>query len=199
MRKNMNPPRLARCLLSGVALMSIAMIAPAEAQTIYRCDQDGRTTYTDSPCARPSIRHEKSSAPSPTATAKQTVVGGGYENPYGPWRGEAQYQIRNVGLRSDGTHSVVPLILEISEEGKVTGASPENGCQMLGIASPGYTPKILNLDTTLSNCAAKEMNRRYGGSLSINSQDRTARLRLHTQQIGIGISVFGEINAVMRR
>ncbi len=191
--------RLARRLLPIALLVSITAAAPTEAQTIYRCEQGGRTTYTDAPCARPTIRREEPSAPSPTAAAKQTVVGGGYENPYGPWHGEAQYQVKNVGLREDGTHSVVPLTLDISEDGKVTGVSAENGCQMLGIATPGFTPKILNLDTTVSKCAAKKMNRRYHGSLSIDSKDRTARLNLNTLQIGIGVGVFGEIKAVMRR
>jgi len=172
--------------------------APSAAQTIYRCEQGGRVTYTDSPCSRPLVQ-QSAAAAAANAGAKQTVVGGGYEKPHGPWRGEVQYQLMNAGLRSEGTHFVVPLIVEIAEEGKFVGASPDNNCRMLGIASPGHTPKMLNLDVTVSNCAATDLNQRYHGSLIMDTANRSAQLRLHAQRIGIGMVLIADIKATVRR
>lgn len=191
--------RLACLLTSAASVALLATPTPSIAQAVYRCEHGGRVTYTDVPCGRPSIQDGKSAAAAANLGGGQAVVVGGYENPYGPWRGQAQYQVRNAGLRNDGTHSVVPLVLEISEDGRLAGSSPEIGCRVLGLASPGYTPKMLNLDVTLSNCAARDMNQRYRGSLIINSKERTGRLTLNAQRIGIGTAVIADIQAVLRR
>lgn len=200
MQKNRSMLRAGAAYLSVFAiLLAIASTpAPSAAQTIYRCEQGGRVTYTDSPCSRPLIQPSGAAAAA-NVGAKQTVVGGGYEKPHGPWRGEAQYQLMNAGLRSEGTHFVVPLMIDIAEEGKFVGASPENNCQMLGIASPGHTPKMLNLDVTLSNCPASDLNQRYHGSLIMDTANRSAQLRLHAQRIGIGTVLMADIKATVRR
>lgn len=193
------PRRKRFAVIAAISASLLGTPATAFSQAIYRCEQGGRVTYTDSPCDRPSIqrgnRPEATTGPHPA----QTVIGGGYENPYGPWRGQAQYQVKKSGLQSDGTHSVVPLIIHFAEDGRVAGSSRENGCRLLGLASPGPTPKMLNLDTTLSNCATAEMNQRYRGTFSINSKDRSGRLSLHTQRVGIGTALFADVQAVLRR
>lgn len=189
-------PAFLHLLLATLAL--IAMPPAAHAQSIYRCEQGGRVTYSDSPCNR-SLIQPGNAAPAPNPGVKQTVVGGGYEKPHGPWQGEAQYQVMNAGLRRNGTHFVVPLSIEISEDGKFVGSSPGNRCQLLGIASPGYTPKILNLDVSLSNCASDDLNQRYQGSLVLNTAARTAQLSLHAQKIGIGVALLADVNGTMRR
>ena len=193
-------PRAGAAYLSVLAvLLAIASgAAPSAAQTIYRCEQGGRVTYTDSPCNRPLVQPSGAAVVADVG-GRQTVVGGGYEKPHGPWRGEAQYQLMNAGLRSDATHFVVPLMIEIAEAGKFVGASPENNCRLLGIASPGHTPKMLNLDVTLSNCAATELNQRYHGSLIMNTENRSAQLSLHAQRIGIGTALIADIKATVRR
>ncbi|HJV25643.1 MAG TPA: hypothetical protein VJ673_08140 [Aromatoleum sp.] len=185
-----------RLLTATLAIITLPTIAYAQA--IYRCEQGGRVNYTDSPCNRPLIQ-SGNAAPASAASVKQTVVGGGYEKPNGPWQGEAQYQVMNSGLIQGGTHFVVPLSIEISEGGKFVGSSPENNCKLLGIASPGYTPKILNLDVTLSNCAAGDLNQRYQGALVLNTAARTAQLSLHAQKIGIGMALIADVKGTMRR
>lgn len=193
---SMNKPPFPRLLAAALALLAMPLIT--HAQSIYRCEQGGRVTYTDSPCNRPLIQ-SGNAAPALTSSVKQTVVGGGYEKPNGPWQGEAQYQVTNAGLRQNGTHFVVPLSMEISEDGKFVGSSPENRCQLLGVASPGYTPKILNLDVTLSNCAAEDLNQRYQGSLVLNTAARTAQLSLHAQRIWPGVALIADVKGTMRR
>lgn len=185
-----------RLLVTTLPLIVMPLVT--QAQSIYRCEQGGRITYTDSPCNRPLIQ-PSNAAPAPNPSVKQTVVGGGYEKPHGPWQGEVQYQVMNAGLRQNGTHFVVPLSIQISEDGKFVGSSPENRCQLLGVASPGYTPKILNLDVTLSTCAAEDLNQRYHGSLVLNTTARTAQLSLHAQRIGSGAALIADVKGTMRR
>lgn len=187
--------------LASIALILAAftIATPAFAQTIYRCERDGKITFTDYPCERPMTREQGPGASKPDSAATQVIVGGGYENPYGPWRGQAQYQVTNTRLNPSGTHFVVPLILQVNDDGKVEGASPENGCRMLGLASPGLTPKILNLDVTVSNCPAKDFNQRYRGTLILNTSDRSARVALNAQRIGVGRALIADIKAIMRR
>src|SRR5436309_6032787 len=76
-----------------------------------------------------------------------------YASPYGEWRGQTQYQATIKGESDAGAHAVIPLILEIERGGKVTGASPDNGCRVLGIAKPGISPNIVTLNVTLTGCA----------------------------------------------
>ena len=182
-----------------VALIAAATSTPAKAQAIYRCEQGGKVTYTDAPCEKPLIQ-QVGGAPAISPPRTQKVIGGGYTNPYGPWSGQTQFQIMNTNVvQSEGTHFIAFMDVMIGEDGKVTGASAENSCRMLGLASPGYTPAMLNLDVTLSNCPAKLFNRRYHGTLSMNPKQRTAQLYVRALQIGIGQAVNADIKATLAR
>src|SRR4051794_15338760 len=66
----------------------------------------------------------------------------GYDEPYGQWRGQAQYQAIVRRVSDPAAHAAVDLVIDIDARGKVTGASTENGCHMLGIAQPGLAPHI---------------------------------------------------------
>ena len=189
--------RVLSALLIAAALAATASISVA--QTIYRCEQNGSITFTDYPCDRPMIQEAGPGASNSAPPAHQTVVGGGYANPYGPWRGQAQYQVTNTRLNPQSTHSVVPLMIQVGDDGKVQGISSENGCKLLGIATPGLTPRILNIDVTSSGCTAKDLNQRYRGSLLLYPADRYARLQLNAQRIGVGTALIADIKASLRR
>ncbi len=193
--RHLNPLYLV-LLLGATPLATPVDVA---AQAIYRCERDGRVTYTDAPCDQPVIRHGTAAGGNAPPNNTQTVIGGGYQNPYGPWRGQAQFQLTHIGARSDTIHQVVHLVLEIAEDGKVAGTSRENGCDMLGIATPGATPRILNLDVTLSRCSAKDLNRRYRGTILLNPADRSAHLSLNAQRVIPGMSLVADIKAALRR
>lgn len=182
-----------------VALTAAVISTPAKAQAIYRCEQGDKVTYTDAPCEKPLIQ-QVGGATATSPPRKQTVVGGGYTNPYGPWSGQAQFQIMNANvLKSEGNHFIAFLDIMIGEDGKVTGASAENGCRMLGLASPGITPTMLNLDVAISNCPAQLFNRRYHGTLIMSAKNRTAQLNVRALQIGIGQAVTADIKATLAR
>jgi hypothetical protein len=182
-----------------VALLVVATAAPVKAQAIYRCEQGGRVTYSDAPCEKPLIQ-QVGSAPSTSAPRTQKVIGGGYTSPYGPWSGQTQFQIMNSNVaQSEGTHFIAFMDVMIGDDGKVAGASAENSCRMLGLASPGFTPAMLNLDVTLSNCPVQSFNRRYHGTLIMNAKNRTAQFNVRALQIGIGQAVIADIKATLAR
>lgn len=186
-------------LAASLALTAATIPTPVNAQAIYRCEKDGKVTYTDAPCEKPLIQ-QIGGAPATSPPAAQTVIGGGYTNAYGPWSGQAQFQIMNANvLQSEGTHFMAFMKFMIGEDGKVTGVSPESSCRMLGLASPDYTPTMLNLDVTLSNCPGKLFNRRYHGTLVMNVKNRTAQLSVRALQVGIGQAVTADIKATLAR
>lgn len=128
------------------------------------------------------------------------AFGQDYSTPYGAWRGQTQYQARVEAALEQSAHAVTPLVLEIEAAGRVRGVSTENGCRLLGVASPGLAPYMLNLDVTLSGCQYARFNRRYQGSLTLNSQGKHASFRLSTFEIMPGRRTFtADIKATMRR
>src|SRR5690348_16401525 len=99
-----------------------------------------------------------------------------YSTPYGAWRGQAQYQVSVQSVPDPAAHAVSPLVIEIDTAGKLKGSSPENGCQLLGIARPSPVPTLLNLDVTISGCRYAGLNRRYSGTFGLYTQRKYASL-----------------------
>jgi len=83
----------------------------------------------------------------------------------GTWTGQAQFQATIGTEVVQSAHSVNTFMLKIEPHGKVTGASKENGCKLLGVAAPGIAPYMLKLDVTISECSYKDYNYRYSGRL----------------------------------
>jgi hypothetical protein len=97
--------------------------------TVYHCTKDGQIVLTDKPCDVPSAAGAGTAPAIGTApkeiSATPTVVG--------EWKGQTQnYGTENGQLLADA-HSVVVLTLSFTEDGKVSGSSPDNGCRVLGI------------------------------------------------------------------
>jgi hypothetical protein len=153
---------------SIVLLVVLASGASAK-PTIYRCIKDGQTVLTDTPCdAAPAA---SSSEPAGNQTsAPESIVG--------QWRGQTQFQGAEDGRELQEVHSVVPLVLTFSADGKVSGVSADNGCQLLGLWSPAVTPRLFTLDVTLSDCRYAGLNRRYSGTVTTAQIDQSARLEL---------------------
>lgn len=126
-----------------------------------------------------------------------------YATPYGNWWGQTQYQASVRGQPVPEAHAVVPLAINIDQRGRVSGASRDNGCQLLGVAAPYVTTAILTLDVTLSGCRYPALNRRYQGSLTVNARDNSARFYLRafdavTGALGAGPASY-DIKATMKR
>lgn len=180
-------------LLFAVVLV-VVFALPASAKTpIYRCIKDGQTVLTDKPCEE-------------TGAASSTAVPGVAPSPVsesvvGEWRGQTQFQGAEKGQELQEAHSVVPLSLTFSADGKVSGKSPDNGCELLGLWSPGVMPRRFTLDITLKNCRYEGLNRRYTGSLIATFTENSAQLSLLAYTVPIpGIPVRRyDVGATLRR
>lgn len=185
-------------LLAGLAACAaLAWPSAARADQIYRCERNGKVTLTDTPCdGRPAA---PATAPDPGAgTPLQIDLA--YQSAYGEWRGQAQYRANAGGLPIPGAFQVVPTILTISRDGKLSGASPGNGCRLSGLAYPSFSEQALNVDLTAQDCRATVLNQRYTGTLSVNPRTKVALLSLHSQTIGVLTTPkFFELKATLRR
>lgn len=194
-------PQFAGWLL---ALLVSVWSLPTFAQGVFRCTVNGKTVLSDhlcaeSPTARGNTANPPLDRPSATSTATPPQNTLNYSTPYGEWRGQAQYQATDRGQLLTGAHAVINLTIAIDPAGKIAGASPDNGCKLLGVAAPFVTPASLSLDVTLSGCQFPDYNRRYSGYLILNQAQKTAAVTLNGAFIRIGSATAYDIRATMRR
>jgi hypothetical protein len=107
----------------------------------------------------------------------QTIVG--------DWHAQTQFQGAQSAQVIEEAHSVVPLVLTFSADGKVSAVSPENGCALLGLWAPASTPRLFSLDITLTGCRYPGLNRRYTGNLIATFTDNSAQLSLSAYALPI--------------
>lgn len=136
----------------------------------------------DRPCtSEPSVRSGGGS----TSKLIGDQTNSAYSTPYGEWRGQVQYQTIYQGKPVAEAHAVVPTTVSIDPQGKVSGASPENGCRMKGIASPGVSRALLNLDVTLSGCHYARLNRRLSGTLALYPAEKHAQFWIYAMPVDL--------------
>jgi hypothetical protein len=184
--------------LHSAAVWLLAIIFSPGAIAQYRCVENGKTTFSDKPC----VAEVKPVTPIGNAPK---ILGdnnnSAYGSPYGDWRGDAQYQARVNGALVSDAHTVIPMTISISPQGKVLGISEQNQCRMKGIASPGIMPNSLSLDVTFSGCGYPGYNQRMGGYLNLNAAQKQVQLSLNgfvIQSLGRGSEQY-DIRATMRR
>lgn len=193
-----------------IVLFGVVSLSSASAdQPFYRCTVNGKTIYTDKPCDAPMLPGVEGPSASTSGnaagqagkTAKSIELD--YSTPYGIWRGQAQYQASSKGQPLREAHAVIPLVIQLEKQGRVRGASPENGCKLLGVAAPYYGPNVLTLDVTLSECRYPALNRRYSGTLALYPSSNTVQLSLQSFNMGLAAVTRGaahfDIKATMRR
>lgn len=141
---------------------------------VYRCTQDGQITLTDKPC--PSAGAVTSTPTTAGSTATPVAVP---QDPrLGDWQGQAQFAATQNGQNIEDAHAVVATALTFGSDARISNAPAENGCKLLGLWSPGLTPRLLTVDLTLSGCRYAGLNRRYSGSLIATFAERSAQLML---------------------
>lgn len=193
-----------RAVLGVVILVACTTSIPVSAQQIFRCTANGKTVVSDQPCADSggmqsapkSVTTPGNLLPSTLGPAPMPL---NYSTPYGEWRGQTQYQATESGQLLQKAHAVVGLTLMVDPAGKVTGASQENGCKLLGVAAPFVGPTSLSLDVTFSGCHFAGYNRRFSGYLTLNQTQKTASLTLNAHQIMVGKATNFDIRATLRR
>ena len=141
--------------------------------TVYKCVINGQTTLTDKPCLGENSESSNSRAtPAVVASSKDP-------SPVGRWSGQIQYSEISNGQAVQGAHSVALMRTEFTADGKVTGSSAENGCQMLGVWSAGGQT-LAWLDLTFDQCRISELNRRYHGSFILGRPDSSGQLQMQS-------------------
>jgi hypothetical protein len=144
------------------------------AKTIYRCTKDGQIILTDKPCEG-SPSPENSNATS-SQSSSTTIASSLNPSPVDNWHGQMQYQGRESGRTLEDAHSVVPSALTFTADGKVSGASGENGCKWLGVWSQGG--RIISIDMSLTGCNYTGLNRRYTGTFLLGVPDSSGEMQL---------------------
>jgi Domain of unknown function (DUF4124) len=172
-------PIEALCL---VTVLVTCLALPASAgTTVYKCVQNGQVTLTDKPC--PS---DKASGDESTSAQTPTFVASSKDpSPIGRWSGQLQYQETSNGQTIHAAHSVALMSAEFSADGKVTGLSKDNGCQLLGVWSSG-PQTLVWVDLTFDHCGVADLNRRYHGSFILARPDSSGSLSV--QSIGSAFS-----------
>lgn len=159
----------------------ILLISPS-AWAQYRCVENGKAIFTDRPCAsEPTPSMPIGNAPKIIGDSTNSA----YSTRYGDWRGQVQYQASLNGQPIAEAHAVAQTTLSIDPQGKITGTTPENGCKMKGISSPGMAPTILNLDITLSGCNFQKMNRRLFGTLALYPAEKHAQFWIYAHPVDL--------------
>lgn len=175
------------------------LLLSSSALAQYRCVENGKTVFTDRPCP--------SDSPSPAQSnqgSQPKIIGdaanSAYGTPSGTWRGQVQYQGTASGGVVHEAMAVVPMTIDIDPQGKVKGSSPENGCNLKGIAAPGILPVSVSLDVTFTGCHYKGLNRRFSGSLYVNQAQKHARLSLNGSHVVVlGGVTFFDVKGTLRR
>jgi len=180
--------------------VGLALFCPA-AFAQYRCVENGRTTLTDRPC---SGDKPVTSQPQPNQIGEKTVHGdaanSAYGSPSGTWRGHVQYQGTSSGSVVQEAMAVVPMVIDIDPRGQIKGSTSENGCVLKGIAAPGFTPTVLNLDVTLTGCQYKGLNRRFSGHIVVNQAQKYAQFSLSgSHVVPMGKMTMFDIKGTLRR
>lgn len=162
--------------MKPLALLIIGLLVAPLAHAQYRCVENGKTVFQDRPCvAEP--------PPSVSTGNSPKVIGdvgnSAYATGYGDWRGQVQYQASINGQPISEAHAVVQTTVSIDPQGKITGSSPENGCRMKGLASPGPMPTILYLDITLTGCHYPNLNRRLSGTLALYPAQKSSQFWIY--------------------
>ena len=130
-----------------------------------------------------------------------TTLAGPFDNAVGTWWGQAEYLAKVKAVVDESATAVVDLTVRIEAGGKISGGSPENGCQLSGVLTPGATPQNYRSQITMSGCRAASLNGRYMGPVSVKPQAGTLALSLNMSRPGGPgrDSVWGTITATMVR
>ena len=171
---------MAKFELAFLVLIVTLIASSASARSpVYRCTVNGQTVLTDKPCDE-SATAPASGVAAPAASGAVNGPTSGAQSIVGDWRGQTQFQGAENAQVMEAAHSVVPLVLTFSADGRVSGSSAENGCSLLGLWAPGLTPRLFMLDITLKGCRFAGLNRRYNGTLIATFGDNLAQLSLMT-------------------
>ena len=123
-----------------------------------------------------------------TATLLALLTGitwaGPFDNAVGTWWGQAEYFAKVNAVPDEEAQAVVELTVTVEAGGKISGASPANGCRLSGVLTPFSSPQVYRSQITVSGCRATNLNGRYMGPVTVKPQAGTLALSLTMSQPG---------------
>jgi hypothetical protein len=109
---------------------------------------------------------------------------GPFDNAVGTWWGQAEYLAKVNAVPDEAAQAVVDLTVIVEAGGKISGASPANGCRLAGVLTPFSSPQVHRSQITVSGCRAASLNGRYMGPATVKAQAGTLALSLTMSQPG---------------
>ncbi len=97
----------------------------------------------------------------------------------------------------DEAHAVVPFVIEIDPQGKVSGTG--NGCSIKGIAAPSPMDTITTLDVTLRGCGYSGFNRQMSGRIALYRAQKYVDFSLQSYDMQRRPVGYYEIKGTLRR
>jgi len=122
---------------------------------------------------------------------------GPFDNAVGDWQGQAEYVAKVNAVADPSAHAVVDLTVRVEAGGKISGASAENGCRLLGVITPFSSPQVYRSQITVSGCRAASLNGRYMGPVTVKPQAGTLAISLQMVEPGARPSRWGTVTATM--
>ncbi len=175
------------------ALSAVLFIVSTSAVAQYRCNDNGKVIFTDRPCV---IEAAQSSA-----SGNVKVIGDSgnlaYSTSNGSWRGQVQFMAKSGTAVIDEAHAVVPFVIEIDPQGKVSGTG--NGCSIKGIAAPSPMDTITTLDVTLRGCGYPGFNRQMSGRIALYRAQKYVDFSLQSYDMQRRPVGYYEIKGTLRR
>lgn len=167
------------------AILLTCVVVPAFGQQqLYKCVEKGRTVLSNAPCGEGLKIQSTNQTPSTTATQVAAQVNAlDYSSIYGAWRGQVQFMAKRGPEVINEAHAVVPLMIQIDPQGKVSGGSSESGCSLKGIAVPGPIETLVTLDVTLFGCKYPGYNRQMTGRVALYSAKKYVDFSLNAHDL----------------
>ena len=111
-----------------------------------------------------------------------------------------QFQETANGETVQAAHAVALVKAEFTPDGKIIGASIENGCQLLGIWSQSMQV-LISIDLTLSQCSIEQLNRRYHGMLTLARPDSSGQIDVQSipGMLSKDVGKYFDIKGTLRR
>lgn len=184
-------------MLSCVALLLISLLLPVTVHAQYRCVENGKTLYTDKPCADSASPNTAPLGNAPKQLGDAT--NSAYTSTNGTWRGQVQMMTKLGNAVVSEAHVVSPFVIDLDPHGKVIGAVLEAGCKLKGIAKPGLFPNMAELDVTLSGCHYAGYNRQMTGRVVLYAEKRYVDFSLTMWDVSKRHSGYYEIKGTFRR
>lgn len=184
----------------AVILLACAVAPAFGQQQLYTCVEKGRKVISNTPCGEGLKLQPTNQTPSNVVAPAVTPVNAlDYSSIYGAWRGQVQFMAKRGPSVINEAHAVVPLVMQIDPQGKVSGASTESGCSFKGIAIPGPIETLITLDVTLSGCKYFGYNRQMTGRVALYTAKKYVDFSLFANDLIGRPNGYYEIKGTLRR